>query len=39
MVGVAERIEIWDSAAWSTLSAEADEVFAAIEDALSEDGI
>ncbi len=39
VVGVAERIEIWDSAAWSTLSAEADEVFAAIEDALSEDGI
>ena len=39
VVGVAERVEIWDAEAWRQLSAEADEVFADIEEALSEEGI
>ncbi len=39
VVGVADRVEIWDSATWSRLSAEADEYYADIEEALSEHGI
>ena len=39
VVGVADRIEIWDAAAWEELSGEADRFYADIEDALSEEGI
>lgn len=39
VVGVADRIEIWDSESWRRLSAEADEYYADIEEALSEHGI
>lgn len=39
IVGVAERIEIWNTEAWSRLSAEADEAFADIAEALSGEGI
>lgn len=39
VVGVADRIEIWDAAAWGELSGEADRFYADIEDALSEEGI
>jgi MraZ protein len=39
VVGVAERVEIWDTAAWGLLSAEADDYYADIEETLSEEGI
>jgi MraZ protein len=39
IVGVAERIEIWNTEAWERLSEEADEMFADIQEALSEEGI
>ena len=39
VVGVAERIEIWDTETWNTVAAEADEYYADIEEALSEEGI
>jgi MraZ protein len=39
VVGVAERIEIWDAATWDELSVEADRLYADIEEALSEEGI
>lgn len=39
VVGVAERVEIWDQESWTSLSGEADELFAGIEEALSEQGI
>ena len=39
VVGVADRIEIWDSETWQRMSAEADEYYADIEEALSEHGI
>ncbi len=39
VVGVADRVEIWDSETWESVAAEADEYYAAIEEVLSEDGI
>ena len=39
VVGVSDRVEIWDATAWETLSEEADRQYADIEEALSEEGI
>jgi MraZ protein len=39
IVGVSDRLEIWDTEAWEALSGEADELYADIEEALSEEGI
>ncbi len=39
IVGVADRVEIWEVNSWEIVSGEADELFAGIEDALSEQGI
>jgi MraZ protein len=39
IVGVADRVEIWDVSAWEALSGEADELYADIEEELSEEGI
>jgi len=39
VVGVADRIEIWDTDAWRELSVEADQLYADIEEALGEEGI
>lgn len=39
VVGVAERIEIWDSERWIEVSAAADDVYAHIEEAFSDYGI
>jgi MraZ protein len=39
VMGVADRIEIWDAATWSELSVEADQLYADIEEALSGEGI
>ena len=39
VVGVAERIEIWDTETWNTVAAEADEYYAGIEEVLGEGGI
>ena len=38
IVGVGERAEIWDTQAWARLSAEADDFFSDIEEALPGDG-
>lgn len=39
VVGVADHIEIWAAEVWEEVGAEADEYYAGIEEALSEDGI
>ncbi len=39
VVGVADRIEIWDSATWRSVAAAADDYYADIEEVLSEDGL
>ena len=39
VVGVADRVEIWEEGSWAAVSGEADELFAGIEEALSEQGI
>lgn len=39
VVGVADRIEIWDTETWNTIAAEADDYYADIQEVLSEDGI
>ena len=39
VVGVADHIEVWATDTWHTVAAEADEYYAEIEEALSEDGI
>jgi len=39
VIGVADRLEIWNTVAWESLSDEADELYADIEEALSEEGI
>lgn len=39
VVGVADRIEIWDATTWRTVAAEADDYYADIEEVLSEDGL
>jgi MraZ protein len=39
VVGVADRVEIWDAESWTANSSEADELYAGIEEALSGEGI
>ena len=39
VVGVAERIEIWDTGTWTQVTADADTKYADIDEALSEHGI
>ena len=39
VAGVADHLEIWDTATWSRMSAEADDYYADIEEALGEHGI
>lgn len=39
VVGVAERIEIWDAGTWTEVTADADSKYADIDEALSEHGI
>ncbi len=39
VIGMSDRIEIWDTASWEALSAEADDFYVGIEEALSEHGI
>jgi len=39
VVGVSDRIEIWDSEMWHSVAAEADEYYAGIEEVLSGEGI
>lgn len=39
VVGVSERIEIWNAQTWQSVSLEADEMYSGIEQALSEEGI
>lgn len=39
IVGVSDRLEIWDDQTWERLQSEADEYYAGIEEALSEYGI
>ncbi|MCL1595514.1 MAG: division/cell wall cluster transcriptional repressor MraZ [Actinomycetia bacterium] len=39
VVGVADRVEIWDTATWETVAQEADDYYAGIEEVLSEEGI
>lgn len=39
IVGVSDRVEIWDTETWERLQTEADEYYAGIEEALSEYGI
>lgn len=39
VVGVSDRVEVWNVEAWESLSDEADELYADIEEALSEEGI
>jgi MraZ protein len=39
VLGVSDRLEVWDAAAWSAVSDQADELYADIEEALTEEGI
>jgi MraZ protein len=39
VVGVSDRIEIWDTGTWHSVAAEADEYYAGIEEVLSGEGI
>ncbi len=39
VVGVADRIEIWDTTTWQSVAAEADDYYADIEEVLSEGGL
>lgn len=39
ILGVADRLEIWDAAAWEAMSREVDQGYADLETALSEEGI
>ncbi|MEN8041716.1 MAG: division/cell wall cluster transcriptional repressor MraZ [Actinomycetota bacterium] len=39
VVGVADRVEIWDTETWNNVAAVADEYYADIQEVLSEDGI
>lgn len=36
VVGVADRVELWDAAAWETVAAEADDWYADVEEVLSD---
>jgi MraZ protein len=38
VLGVADRVEIWDPTVWESLSHEADDLYAGIEESLSEEG-
>ena len=39
VVGVSDHLEIWDAGSWQSLSSQADELYAGIGEALSEEGI
>ena len=39
LIGLSDRVEIWDTASWDAASLEADDFYAGIEEALSEEGI
>ena len=39
VIGVSDRVEIWDATEWATYNAAADEYYSNIEEALSEGGI
>jgi len=39
VVGVADHVEIWDSATWENVASEADDYYSAIEEVLTEGGI
>lgn len=39
ILGIADRLEIWDATAWADVSDEADQSYSDIEEALSEEGI
>lgn len=39
VVGVADRIEVWDASVWQSLSGEADAIYSEIEEELSGEGI
>lgn len=39
IIGMSDRIEIWDTETWESTSLEADDFYAGIEEALSEQGI
>lgn len=39
VVGVSDHLEIWDAETWQNVSFEADELYAGIEEALSEEGV
>ena len=39
VIGVSDRVEIWDAAEWTTYNAAADEYYSNIEEALSDSGI
>jgi MraZ protein len=39
VLGVADRVEIWDTAQWESVSHEADDLYSGIEESLSEEGI
>ena len=39
VVGVADRVEIWDTATWESVAAEADDYYSDIQEVMTEDGI
>ena len=39
VVGVSDRIEIWEAGSWQSLSSQADDLYAGIEESLNEEGI
>ena len=39
VVGVSDRIEIWEAGSWQNLSSQADDLYAGIEESLNEEGI
>ena len=39
VVGVAERIEVWDTATWQDVTSDADDAYAGIDEPLSNEGI
>jgi MraZ protein len=39
VVGVADRVEIWDTPTWETVAAEADAYYSDIQEVMTEDGI
>ncbi len=39
VVGVADRVEIWDTSTWESVAAEADDYYSDIQEVMTEDGI